>query len=749
MVSYSIHTGKPQKQVEEVGNVQGRVKSVTQFGVFVDIGKSQDALLHTKNIIPRGYPYSRGAKVTARIESIDPITKKIALTQRKCLETVEKLMETGEKIEGRITNVQRYGMFVDIGAERDGLLPLQKMENRQHRFVEGDKISVRVESAKKEKIGLTQKVPVNVERLLKTGKEIEGCVTKVETFGISVDIGDDQDAILHRSNVKSGSNFFEGDMISVRILKINSWTKRAVLTQLECVDLDKLMATGEQIEGRVTRVENYGAFVQIGDHEGLLHRSNMDLYREEPIGLSEGEFVTVRVLDVEPKLRLTSRALYMLKDPQSPKPLSSEPSEVDLQTARCSHSNKTKEEDITLGVGVKMEQEKTSNGYPKRHLTSVFDFLSLEAFEDGVREGADKCTFSHFLPLCLDESHFENALPSIKDSIAALATPLLHLAALEQSERKPLTISLDKYREAKNSKANSTVSTTSGSVEGSTEDRCRNPEAAFHALQILEVLPKLMNSQVALLMSEGQHMSKKALTGYMAFHHLFLALVDHFPSLQATIERRLENFVATEEGRHMDKCPDLGELLCLLSVSDTYAWEDLCEPLLEEAFVRHAFSAQKQHPEMAKLKDMGVSDRAAKTFNANVESLRLLKLQVSFLLQVKGEHSHSDPSIPSCSKASCRREAKDLTLGLPTGSEVKKISEECKAALALENYDQFFKAMQVGAMDPFDLCRWLRRAMLTSLKKGYHGKPKETSPKTDAKSKAGTKPKAKAWGKTK
>jgi hypothetical protein len=39
--------------------------------------------------------------------------------------------------------------------------------------------------------------------------------------------------------------------------------------------------------------------------------------------------------------------------------------------------------------------------------------------------------------------------------------------------------------------------------------------------------------------------------------------------------------------------------------------------------------------------------------------------------------------------------------------------------------------------------------MLTSFKKGYHGKPKETSPKTDAKSKAGTKPKAKAWGKTK
>jgi len=325
MVSYSIHTGKPQKQVEEVGNVQGRVKSVTQFGVFVDIGKRQDALLHTKNIVPRGYPYSRGAKVTARIESIDPITKKIALTQRKCLETVEKLMETGEKIEGRITNVQRYGMFVDIGAERDGLLPLQKMENRQHRLVEGDKISVRVESAKKEKIVLTQKVPVNVERLLITGKEIEGRVTKVETFGISVDIGDDQDAILHRSNVKSGSNFFEGDMISVRILRINSWSKKAVLTQLECVDLDKLMATGEQIEGRVTRVENYGAFVQIGDHEGLLHRSNMDLYREEPIGLSEGEFVTVRVLDVEPKLRLTSRALYMLKDPQSPKPLSSEP----------------------------------------------------------------------------------------------------------------------------------------------------------------------------------------------------------------------------------------------------------------------------------------------------------------------------------------------------------------------------------------------------------------------------------------
>jgi len=738
-----------QRKVDAQGDVivRGRVKSVVPFGVFVDIGKQGDALLHKQNMEPRGRLYTRGDLVSARIESIDPVSKKIALTQRKRID-LDKLMATGEDIEGRVTSVQKYGVFVDIGTKRDALLPTQKMQTRDRQWFEGDSISARVEAVdpQSDKIALTQKKHMgDLHEVMARGTEIEGRVLRVEDFGVLVDIGADRDAILRRQNVQPpGRRFFEGDMISVRIESIPAWPQRIAVTQNAHVDLNKLMATGEKKEGRVTSVNQVGIHVQIGDYKGFVQRSDMDLYPGEPIPFAKDDPVTVRVLEVEPELKLTCRVLFMLKGLQSPKPLSSALREVDLHAVRCFHSKKTKEENITLGVGVEME-EKTLNGCVKRHLTSVFDFLSSDAFEDGVREGVEKHPFSFFLPLCLDEAHFKKALPSIENCIAALATPRLREAALDQSRQiqgQSLPISLDDYRRAKsNGKA---VATSSS--EGSTvapEDVCRDPkEAIFDPLQILEVLPNLMNSQVALLMSEGVATLKKSLTGYMAFHHLFLALAENFPSLRAAIERRLENFVATQEGRNKDTCPDLGEVLCLLSVSDTYAWDDVCEPVLEEAFVRHAYSAQKQFPDLATMNDRGISNRPSKTFTANVKSLRLLTLQVSFLLKVKGKHSH--PGIPSCSQASCRREAKDLTYGLPTGSVVREISDDYKAVSALETYDQFFEAMRVGAVDSFDLCRWLRRAMLTSFKRGYHGGVSaERASNTETKSKTTSKAKSK------
>merc|ERR1719321_502754 len=110
--------------------------------------------------------------------------------------------------------------------------------------------------------------------------------------------------------------------------------------------------------------------------------------------------------------------------------------------------------------------------------------------------------------------------------------------------------------------------------------------ASFDPLVALAVLPRLMNDQVVQLMNGGLWTSTKALEGYMAFHHLLLALARAFPDVAAEAAARAAAFRAREAARAKHATPNLGEFLCLLAATDV-SWEDIAIPLLEEAFDRY------------------------------------------------------------------------------------------------------------------------------------------------------------------
>jgi hypothetical protein len=318
-----------------------------------------------------------------------------------------------------------------------------------------------------------------------------------------------------------------------------------------------------------------------------------------------------------------------------------------------------------LGVGVQIEDKER-----KQHsLSSPFDLISAGSFDSlKVRRGVWKQPFSNFLPLVIDSHHWGKARRRACKEVA-------NLAGVSQ-------LSID---------------------------------------AILKVVPKLMNSMVVKLMKGDLHISIKALEGYCGFHHLFLQLCMEIDGLREEIDRRIDNFVHREDARRKDVVPNLGEFLAYLSVSDKWHWGSVCEPYLFECFDRHVLWQLKAFPALSFIdKDSGLVDktRMSKCFQANVVSLRLVLFNIWFLQHVaKAPHSHSDDV---CANASCAMVKYSLTKGLPGASLCLRLQAACRRIYGLSSWADFFHEAQVHQPSDAYLCRWLRRCVLNSLRKGYH-----------------------------
>ena len=286
-------------------------------GLIVNIGlkgfvpKSQ---IETKFIKDEYLDKYIGKKLDFVIIKLEKRENKVILSHRLIIEKERKIMHkktladltVGQEKEGVVTNITKFGAFVDIGGV-EGLLHISEITWRDMRDATkllkvGDKIKVKIIDYNKEKekisLSIKQFSPdpwENIKEKYSIGDEVEGKVIKIKDFGAFVEIEEGLNGLLHISEmawayVKNPSELVsEGEVLKLRILGIEPGKKKISLGLKQLLanpweDVKKKYPIDSVVEGKITQVTSYGANVELeAGVSGTVHLSEIDWeYVERP-----------------------------------------------------------------------------------------------------------------------------------------------------------------------------------------------------------------------------------------------------------------------------------------------------------------------------------------------------------------------------------------------------------------------------------------------------------------------------------
>jgi transcriptional accessory protein Tex/SPT6 len=262
-----------------------------------------------------------------------------------------KDLTPGMELQGRVTSIALYGVFVDIGVGRDGLVHISEMSDTRIDSPSdvvkiGDTITVRVKSVEPDgrRISLTmrtkergsetrtrgrRKPEINREALsaLRVGDNVEGTITGISNFGVFVDIGVGKDGLVHVSELAEGRVEKPEDVVAVgqthtfKILEVDADGARISLSLRRAQRSQRLqqLEKGQIVEGTVSGLAPFGAFVDIGvGRDGLIHISELSDNRIGKVedAVKVGDKVQVRVLDVDSSNKRISLTMRLEDTPR-------------------------------------------------------------------------------------------------------------------------------------------------------------------------------------------------------------------------------------------------------------------------------------------------------------------------------------------------------------------------------------------------------------------------------------------------
>ncbi len=338
---------------EEGDVVTGKVVRIDADEVLVDIGYKSEGVIpaHELSIRKSVDPSDEvelGEEVDALVLTKEDQDGRLILSKKrarfeKAWRRIEAAAESGEPVEGQVIEVVKGGLIIDLGVR--GFLPASLVDIRRVPHLDdylGQKIECKVIELNRSRnnVVLSRRAVLEEERKevrqqildrLQPGLVVEGQISNIVDFGAFVDL-DGIDGLIHISelswsHVNHPSEILSiGDTVSVKVLDIDRDRQRISLglKQTQEDPWQRVVDTynvNDELEGKVTKVVTFGAFVEILDGvEGLVHISELAPHHiENPREIVEqGDKVKVRILEIDSERRRLSLSIKRVEGQNLP-----------------------------------------------------------------------------------------------------------------------------------------------------------------------------------------------------------------------------------------------------------------------------------------------------------------------------------------------------------------------------------------------------------------------------------------------
>ncbi len=330
------------KLIEDKVIVEGTVKMITSYGIFVDVG-GVDGLVHYSHISHKGPVnpskyYKDGDKVNVIALEYDKKKKHLSLSIKDAhndpWKEIGSIISVGNTATATVSNIEAYGAFVDLGEDLEAFLHVSEIswdKNVKHPsdyLTIGDKIKVEVIEIDRDKKRLRVSLKNLVDKPIdafatshKVGEVVKGVVTSVTDFGAFVKIGAIE-GLLHNQeiswdkSINAKNTLHVGDEIEVKIINIDTKTSKISLSKkaLEDSPLKKFAVehkVGDIVTGTVKDKKDFGVFIALGDKVDALIRTEdlAPLNIEEIEKGQEIQGVIVLIDQVNDKIRVSVKRL--------------------------------------------------------------------------------------------------------------------------------------------------------------------------------------------------------------------------------------------------------------------------------------------------------------------------------------------------------------------------------------------------------------------------------------------------------
>ena len=333
--------------MEEGTVVEGTIKKITSYGMFVDVG-GVDGLVHYNEISYKGPVnpaklYKEGDKVNVKAIAYDKEKRHLSLSikavQPDPWKEVESELDEGDTITVTVSNIEPYGAFVDLGNDIEGFLHISEItwdkniKNPKDYLKVGQEIDVEVieinSDTHKLRVSLKRLLPKPFDEFMNTyseGDVVTGTVTSLTDFGAFVKIAG-VEGLLHNQdaswekNVKCKDFLKVGDDVEVKIAKINANDQKISLNRkvLQESPVEKFAAThkiNDIVKGTVRDIKEFGVFVSIEEGvDALIRNEDLAPLKAEELEAGQEIEAVIAVIDSQrDRIRLSIKKLERMKD---------------------------------------------------------------------------------------------------------------------------------------------------------------------------------------------------------------------------------------------------------------------------------------------------------------------------------------------------------------------------------------------------------------------------------------------------